>query len=119
MAQVEFTLQVDNFSLCEAEIEARIITALNAIGQYVEGQAKSRCPVGQYDDGRVGGTLRASISNKVNASEKQVGIGTDVEYAQFVEKGTSRQTAQPYLTPSVEQNTSSITAIVTQTFGGM
>lgn len=59
----------------------------------VEGTAKDLCPV---DDG----TLRASITSKV---EGEVGIvGTNVEYAPYVEFGTSKMGAQPYLFPALE-----------------
>ena len=54
------------------------ILGLKAIGQEAEGYAKEDCPV---DTGR----LRASISNKVEESEKAVYIGTNVEYAPYVE----------------------------------
>lgn len=62
----------------------------------VEGGAKRRCPV---DTGR----LRASITH---ALERDAGglvgtVGTDVEYAPFVELGTSRAQAQPYLRPAL------------------
>lgn len=80
--------------------------ALEAIGQYVSGEAKLRSPVGQYDDGRVGGRLRDSIDYKVNGDS--VVIGTNVEYAPYVEKGTSKMEAQPFLTPSAEENINNI-----------
>ena len=92
-------------------------TALETIGQFVEGEAVLRCPVGQYDDGRVGGNLRNSIKNVV--AEDNVTVGTDVEYSGYVEKGTSRQKAQPYLTPAIEDNTSSIEQIVRQVYGSI
>jgi HK97 gp10 family phage protein len=37
-------------------------------------------------------------------SKTTVRIGTDVEYAPFVEYGTVHQTAQPHLTPAFMQN---------------
>ena len=82
--------------------------ALYAIGEFVTTEAKVRCPVGQYNDGRVGGNLRDSIDNKVIEKEKAVVVGTSVEYAVYVEKGTKKQRAQPYLTPAVEENINKI-----------
>lgn len=46
------------------------------------------------------GKLRGSIEGRVK-SEEMVEIGTSVEYSLFVEKGTSRQKAQPFLQPGV------------------
>lgn len=94
-------------ALTEAEEQA-----LLAIGGFVEGAAKYLCPVGEYDNGRVGGNLRSSINHKVNKNDKSVVIGTNVEYAPFVEKGTSKMAAQPYLTPAIENNTAQIKQIV-------
>jgi HK97 gp10 family phage protein len=93
--------------------------ALEAIGLFVEGEAKLRCPVGVYTNGRVGGNLRGSIDHKVVESEKAVHTGTNVEYAIFVEKGTHKQREQPYLTPAVEENISKIKRITEQYLGGL
>ena len=72
---------------------------LEAIGVYVEGEAISRCPV--YT-----GNLRSSLNHKT--TKDSVIVGTNVEYALWVEKGTSRQKAQSFLSPAVEQNTGTI-----------
>jgi len=69
--------------------------ALEAVGIFVEGEAIARCP---YDTYR----LINSISHIVK--ENWVKIGTNVEYAPFVEYGTSKQDPQPYLRPAVDNN---------------
>jgi HK97 gp10 family phage protein len=79
-------------------------TALEAIGLFVEGEAKLRTPVDT-------GNLRSSLDHKVDESKKAVHIGTNVEYAAFVEKGTRYQKEQPYLTPAVEENIDKIKKI--------
>lgn len=81
--------------------------ALEAIGLYVEGEAKLRCPVDT-------GNLRNSYDHKVNMSNKSVTIGTNVSYSIFVEKGTRNQRAQPHLTPAAEENISTIQQIASQ-----
>lgn len=65
-------------------------------GIRVQATAKRLCPV---DTGR----LRASITESL---QRDIGglvevIGTDVEYAPFVEFGTSRAPAQPFLRPAL------------------
>lgn len=71
----------------------QIEQALTSIGLTAESYAKRDCPV---DTGR----LRNSIANAVRVDEKAVYIGTNVEYAAFVELGTSRMKPRPYLKPA-------------------
>lgn len=63
-----------------AAMTQQVAVALESIGQEAEGYAKDNCPV---DTGR----LRNSIAHKVVDSEKAVYIGTNVEYAPYVEYG--------------------------------
>lgn len=63
----------------------------------VERTAKRLCPV---DTGR----LRSSITNEL-ASDRgglYADVGTNVEYGVYVELGTSRAAAQPFLRPAIE-----------------
>ena len=68
---------------------------LEAIGLAAEGHAKKECPVDTS-------TLRNSITHVVD--EKAAYIGTNVEYAPYVELGTSKQKAQPYLKPAATEH---------------
>jgi len=63
----------------------------------VDRAAKQLCPV---DPGR----LRSSITNEIGQDGQGlvVTIGTNVEYAPYVELGTSKMAAQPYLLPALE-----------------
>lgn len=63
----------------------QVALGLEAIGQEAEGYAKDDCPV---DTGR----LRNSISHKVEEQEEAVYIGTNVEYAPYVEYGEYKHT---------------------------
>lgn len=65
------------------------------LGSAIETEAKHLCPV---DTGR----LRASIvtTEVPDPDGVTVTVGTDVEYAPYVEFGTSRMAAQPFLTPA-------------------
>lgn len=76
-------------------MNSRVPIALEAVGLQAEGYAKQLCPV---DTGR----LRNSISHAVQGNE--VYIGSNVSYAPFVEYGTRRQRAQPFLTPAATQH---------------
>ena len=68
----------DNSPLFKNEMKRKLELALDLIGQTAEGYAKDNCPV---DTGR----LRNSISNKTVGDT--VYIGTNVEYAPYVEYG--------------------------------
>lgn len=62
----------------------------------IEGGAKNRVPV---DTGR----LRNSIGHETSLDELSATIGSNVEYAPFVEFGTRGRTAKPYLFPAFEE----------------
>lgn len=83
----------DNTDEVKRALQSAMAKALEEIGLTAEGYAKKACPV---DTGR----LRNSITHAVVEGEKAVYIGTNVEYAPYVELGTSRQEAQPFLRPA-------------------
>lgn len=89
----------------------QIEQALIAIGLTAESYAKKDCPV---DTGR----LRNSITNAVETGEQSVYIGSNVEYAAFVELGTSRMKARPYLRPAVTQHTAEYKSLAEQALKG-
>jgi HK97 gp10 family phage protein len=85
------------------ELERRIPVALEECGLVAEGYAKRLCPV---DTGR----LRNSITHTVNGDIAY--IGTNVEYAPYVELGTSRTRAQPFLKPAVADHASEYKRVI-------
>ena len=84
----------DNSDLIEQATDEAIARALEAMGLQAEGYAKMKCPV---DTGR----LRNSITHTYDEAEQKAYIGTNVEYAPYVEYGTSKTKAQPFLEPAV------------------
>ncbi len=46
--------------------------------------------------------LRSSITHKIDENDLYGLIGTNVSYATFVEFGTFRQVAQPFIRPAIE-----------------
>ena len=76
--------------------DGAVAAELLRIGMRVERGAKQRCPV---DTGR----LRSSLTHKVDRDDQglSVRIGTGVTYAPWVELGTSRTPAQPFLRPAL------------------
>lgn len=72
-------VRANNAREIEQAIDQAIARALEAIGLQAEGYAKADCPV---DTGR----LRNSITHQVSTGDNTVVIGTNVEYARFVEE---------------------------------
>jgi hypothetical protein len=123
----------DNKKRILAKIENRFNDKLAVIGEIVASAAKLNCPVGQYKDGRVGGRLRSSISWKtseadggieshsagsgsdaVSKPEKKltVRIGTNVDYAKYVELGTKRMRRRAMLRLGLYENRNVIKRIL-------
>lgn len=106
---------MDNFRIeshlpeVQDAVEDAITKALEEIGLTAEGYAKKKCPV---DTGR----LRNSISHA--AKEQTVYIGTNVEYAVYVEMGTKNTKSQPYLRPAVTEHKDTYRAIVKRNLKG-
>ncbi|MFS5674350.1 HK97-gp10 family putative phage morphogenesis protein [Streptococcus agalactiae] len=124
---------VDNSAMAKKAIEKQAIKALLKICQLVEGQAVLLAPVDT-------GGLRDSIGYKVNESELMAYIGTNCEYAiwvefgtgEFAEKGNGRKGGwvyqdpsgewfftwgmepQPYLRPAFRRNKKQIQAIIAE-----
>ena len=83
--------------------EAAKKTALQAAVVFVHGEAVLRAPVDS-------GNLKNSLAYDVQGDEGRV--GTNVEYGPYVEQGTSKQGAQPYLRPAVDENIPQIKSII-------
>lgn len=83
--------------------DGAIDRALEIIGIKAERYAKARCPVGTVEStgikGYRGGTLRNSITHTVQ-EDHILAVGTNVEYAPYVELGTGPYFEAP---PSWEQ----------------
>lgn len=89
----------DNSDKVLAEFQAAILRALERCGSQAEGYAKDLAPV---DTGR----LRDSISHKVDEEEKAAYIGSDLDYAAYVELGTGKYAEGGRPTPWVYQDDS-------------
>ena len=64
---------------------------------YMERTAKRRAPV---DTGNLRGSIGSRVDSKYQAIEILLWAGAD--YARFVELGTSRMSAQPFLRPALD-----------------
>ncbi len=92
-----------------AGIEAAVSEAIAAGAEVVAGGARSICPVDT-------GALQASIAVSQSGTNAQISANTD--YAAYVEFGTSKMAAQPYLVPSLLGNENTIIAAIAANLGG-
>lgn len=94
MADVSFNLEEDNTDKALNELQNASAKALEIVGLKAERYAKALCPVGTPEStgkkGYRGGTLRNSITHNVGTEGgiNYVEIGSNVEYAPYVELGT-------------------------------
>lgn len=129
MFKVEDLQIVDNSDLAKKEMRAAVVKALEICGLEAEKYAKLLCPVDT-------GNLRNSITHQVQPEEPSAYIGTNSEYAAYVELGTGKyypggrptpwtyqdakgqwhithgQRAQPYLKPAVAGHVEQYKAII-------
>lgn len=79
-----------------AKMEVETEDDLMRVGFSVQSHARKLCPV---DTGRLRSSIIVTKGN--DGGGFYVEIGTNVEYAAFVEFGTMYQKAQPFLVPAV------------------
>ena len=113
MAQsVSFTSHKDEAIKAVTEAMAR---ALEICGGKAETYAKQLAPVGTPEStgipGYRGGTLRNSITHE-QLDEKTEVIGSTVKYAPFVELGTYKMAARPFLRPAAENHGAEYKAVI-------
>lgn len=98
----------DNSDQVIQELDRGIPAAMEKVGLVAEGYAKRECPVDT-------GNLRNSIAHAVQG--RVAYIGTNVEYGPYVEMGTSRTRAQPFLRPAAQNHTEQYKQIIKSTLG--
>ena len=79
-----------------AELETKYETTLNQVGDMVRDDAKSTVPVQT-------GALKASIRKEVDMAEKATYVGSDLDYSVYVELGSSKREAKPFLRSALDK----------------
>lgn len=105
------SVKQDNTEQAIDGIDSAIGVALEVIGLLAENYAVKKCPFRT-------GNLRGSITHEVDAGDNAVYIGTNVEYAPYVELGTSRQKAQPFLRPAASEHGAQYRQVLKKALGG-
>jgi phage gpG-like protein len=108
--EAEITAHVQSFRINEGEMRAFLTGENSAIAKdlalraiKVEETAKMNA-TGRPGPNVITGRLRGSITWRlgVDALSMYADIGTNVEYALYVEMGTSRSQAYPFLVPALD-----------------
>lgn len=100
-------LENDKTEAVKKAVEAATVRALTGAALIVQGAAKGLSPVDT-------GNLRSSISHEVNPDHAK--IGTNVEYAPYLEYGTVKMAAQPYLRPGLDNNKRAIETSMSEVY---
>lgn len=109
MAEITMEVTVDNTAAVKGGLKSAFARALERIGMQAEGYAKDLCPVDT-------GNLRNSITH--TSDGKAAYIGTNVTYGKYVELGTVKMAAQPYLRPAAADHGETYRNIVKDELSG-
>ena len=99
-------IEKDNTKKLLGLADAKAHRVLSKAALLVERSAKQFVPVQT-------GTLKRSITHEFRGKHT-VAVGSNVEYAPYVELGTSKMTAKPYLRPALEANRKEIRKLLKQ-----
>lgn len=102
MAEMSYTIQDNSRQFLNASESAKK-NALTKIALALDSAAAAATPVDT-------GMLRNSRGYKVGSEE--VTYGYTADYATFVELGTRKMKAQPFLKPAIEKSMSSFQSII-------
>lgn len=100
---IEVKIKVDNRKTINSKFDSAMGLAMALVGELVEGNAKETCPWKS-------GNLRGSITHEETQSGTMyiTQIGTEVKYGKYVECGTYKMGARPYLKPALANHTSQV-----------
>ena len=103
------------------DLQKEEIKRLKMVGAFLEGKVKKNISIptrsaGPSTGGEMPhadtGHLRKSIFHDVDEKRKTVIVGTPVKYGLFLEVGTSKMAARPYLRATVNQEKTTIGKIL-------
>jgi len=103
-------------SVLDSRLDNAMDEALNEIAEKIRDDAKNFVPV---DTGALQKSIRVEKKRRLEVSVVAGGggiinpkSGREVNYAGYVEFGTSRMRAQPYMQPALEKNMNGIPRII-------
>jgi HK97 gp10 family phage protein len=78
----------------EEQLHNKMGDALDLTANQIKIDAKEICPVDT-------GALQRSVRHETDTMHLKADIGSDLEYCRYVEEGTRKMAAQPFLKPAL------------------
>ncbi len=106
---------IDNSAKILDAMRSKLPAAVQAGAFLIENAAKAYCPVRT-------GTLRRSIHTDIEQADQDrvtARVSPGVDYGAYVELGTRRQRAQPYLRPGFESEKENAIREISNSLGAM
>lgn len=105
---LDISISEDNTDEIMDIVKQKILTSLEAVGLQAEANVKL-----EVENKKAVDTSRLlnSITHGVNSEEEYAYVGTNVEYAPYVEYGTSKMQPRPFLKDGVQNHTEEYKAI--------
>jgi HK97 gp10 family phage protein len=98
MARTQFNYEIrSNLVELGENVKRRLQRVIQDSGDDIVRDARSLVPIDK-------GNLHDSIYAEATGNGYEIEVGAGMDYAGFVEFGTSKQQAQPYLVPAIERN---------------
>lgn len=97
-------------------LDQAVQDALDATGIAAKQAAQDKCPV---DTGLLRDSIFAIADASGGAHRRTLIVGADAPYAYFVETGTARMRAQPFLRPAIDQEAPKLTQRVRAAVAGI
>ena len=90
-----------------------LISAMTKASLFLEAETKKTFGRAGYPKVRTGHLRRSIYSKAIERASNVIGIiGTEVIYGRFLEEGTKRMKARPFLRPTVERNEDKLAVMI-------
>jgi HK97 gp10 family phage protein len=101
-----------------AKIDAAVGNAMDQTAVAAKAAAIEKCPVGdgKHNDEHLYETIDAQVDT-TGSGRRRLVLSADKPYAVFVELGTSRMSAQPFLRPAMDQEAPKLTQRIRAALG--
>lgn len=111
MARGGFIVVFNRLPQLIAAVEANSKGAPKRVADMIAASARARAPVAS-------GYLRASIQSVSISAGKEAEVQVGAEYGAFVEYGTYKMAARPFLAPAVEEHKEAFLLELAKPLGG-
>ena len=92
---------IANLNKMSDELKSRLRTAVKVSAHRIKADAKRRVPVSEINHEHLRDTIGVKTYGYTDKRQSIVAlIGTNVEYARYVEFGTKKRKAKPYMYPA-------------------